>query len=394
MDNSLIERAAAAERDYADTAARAFVAADAEYQEALAAFQARQAGGDVDGPNLVGAGERHFDARAAAEHYLGAICREYVAAAARAEAAEAERDAATKQGRNAIALLLAVRGVLRQLSHRVHSGYDFNADPDGMTLRVGRVEDWTTWLAPLEENVAPDVLDTIDALKAQVAQLTGQLELRDRDAKSSAAGWVATEAENERLRAQVSEYARAFGEFGTEELRMFVSMDSLLAATAPAPAVRDHAAAEARMAELEARLRLYDGTYQCLSDEINRWKEQAHVLASQCSGLMVDVAQLREALVEADRQMDIASTIGCIKAQGMVRAAVHDHAAVVAERDALRAQAGRLREIVAGWQKLHSRFAFRGGAWPMVEEEAKHLLSCSGAALAATAPAGEEANRG
>lgn len=77
-----------------------------------------------------------------------------------------------------------------------------------------------------------------------------------------------------------------------------------------------------------------------------------------------------------------------------IAAAVHDHAAVVAERDALRAQAGRLREIVAGWQKLHSRFAFRGGAWPMVEEEAKHLLSCSGAALAATAPAGEEANRG
>ena len=83
-----------------------------------------------------------------------------------------------------------------------------------------------------------------------------------------------------------------------------------------------------------------------------------------------------------------------IAAHNAIAAAVHDHAAVVAERDALRAQAGRLREIVAGWQKLHSRFAFRGGAWPMVEEEAKHLLSCSGAALAATAPAGEEANRG
>lgn len=31
----------------------------------------------------------------------------------------------------------ALRDTLRELNHRVHSGYDFNADPDGMTLRVG-----------------------------------------------------------------------------------------------------------------------------------------------------------------------------------------------------------------------------------------------------------------
>jgi hypothetical protein len=30
-----------------------------------------------------------------------------------------------------------LRDLLRDLSHRVHSGYDFNADPDGITLRVG-----------------------------------------------------------------------------------------------------------------------------------------------------------------------------------------------------------------------------------------------------------------
>lgn len=32
-----------------------------------------------------------------------------------------------------------LRDTLRELNHRVHSGYDFNADPDNMTLRVGEV---------------------------------------------------------------------------------------------------------------------------------------------------------------------------------------------------------------------------------------------------------------
>lgn len=41
----------------------------------------------------------------------------------------------------------AVRRVLKtlhRLNHRVHSGYDFNADPDGMTLEVGAVLDGYT----------------------------------------------------------------------------------------------------------------------------------------------------------------------------------------------------------------------------------------------------------
>lgn len=35
--------------------------------------------------------------------------------------------------------LAEVRELLVELNTRVHSGYDFNADPDAMTRRVGRV---------------------------------------------------------------------------------------------------------------------------------------------------------------------------------------------------------------------------------------------------------------
>ncbi len=31
-----------------------------------------------------------------------------------------------------------VKRTLERLNHRVHTGYDFNADPDGMTLEVGK----------------------------------------------------------------------------------------------------------------------------------------------------------------------------------------------------------------------------------------------------------------
>lgn len=51
------------------------------------------------------------------------------------------------------------------------------------------------------------------------------------------------------------------------------------------------------------------------------FRGHAAVIAER-DALRAQVAQLREALVEADRQMDIASTIGCIKAQRMVRAAL------------------------------------------------------------------------
>lgn len=33
----------------------------------------------------------------------------------------------------------AIRSALARLNHRIHSGYDFNVDPDGMTLEVSRV---------------------------------------------------------------------------------------------------------------------------------------------------------------------------------------------------------------------------------------------------------------
>lgn len=55
----------------------------------------------------------------------------------------------------------------------------------------------------------------------------------------------------------------------------------------------------------------------------------------------------------------------------------------------LEAQVAQLREIVAGWHAIHSRFKFRGGAYPMVVEEAEYLLSCSASALAATAPSND-----
>ncbi len=32
----------------------------------------------------------------------------------------------------------AIKETLRRLNHRVHTGYDFNADPDFMTLEVGK----------------------------------------------------------------------------------------------------------------------------------------------------------------------------------------------------------------------------------------------------------------
>lgn len=35
--------------------------------------------------------------------------------------------------------ITATKETLRRLNHRVHSGYDFNADPDFMTLEVGRI---------------------------------------------------------------------------------------------------------------------------------------------------------------------------------------------------------------------------------------------------------------
>lgn len=112
MDSSLAERAAAAERDYADTAARAFAAVDTEHRAALAAYHSRPAGADTSDLDLVGVGIRHFDARAAAEHYLGAICREYVAAAARM----AELEAQVGQLRELVAVtekrVKAVRGAL------------------------------------------------------------------------------------------------------------------------------------------------------------------------------------------------------------------------------------------------------------------------------------------
>lgn len=40
--------------------------------------------------------------------------------------------------------LRRVLKTLHRLNHRVHSGYDFNADPDGMTLEVGAVLDGYT----------------------------------------------------------------------------------------------------------------------------------------------------------------------------------------------------------------------------------------------------------
>lgn len=32
-----------------------------------------------------------------------------------------------------------LKRTLERLNHRVHSGYDFNSDPDGMTLEVGKL---------------------------------------------------------------------------------------------------------------------------------------------------------------------------------------------------------------------------------------------------------------
>lgn len=40
--------------------------------------------------------------------------------------------------------LRRVLKTLHRLHYRVHSGYDFNADPDGMTLEVGAVLDGYT----------------------------------------------------------------------------------------------------------------------------------------------------------------------------------------------------------------------------------------------------------
>ena len=50
---------------------------------------------------------------------------------------DAEGDAYSQKCGDEMQRTIAVQRVLSDLNQRVHSGYDFNADPDGMTLRVG-----------------------------------------------------------------------------------------------------------------------------------------------------------------------------------------------------------------------------------------------------------------
>jgi hypothetical protein len=63
----------------------------------------------------------------------------------------------------------AIRHLLRtldRLNKRVHSGYDFNADPDGMTLEVGDL------LAGKEAILDGDRIDWLDENRANLVSLT------------------------------------------------------------------------------------------------------------------------------------------------------------------------------------------------------------------------------
>lgn len=63
----------------------------------------------------------------------------------------------------------AIRQLLRtleRLNHRVHSGYDFNADPDGMTLEVGDL------LAGKDAILDGDRLDWLDENRANLVSIT------------------------------------------------------------------------------------------------------------------------------------------------------------------------------------------------------------------------------
>lgn len=63
----------------------------------------------------------------------------------------------------------AIRQLLRalaRLNQRVHSGYDFNADPDGMTLEVGDL------LAGKPDILDGDRIDWLDENRANLVSLT------------------------------------------------------------------------------------------------------------------------------------------------------------------------------------------------------------------------------
>lgn len=63
----------------------------------------------------------------------------------------------------------AIRQLLRtlaRLNHRVHSGYDFNADPDSMTLEVGDL------LAGKDAILDGDRIDWLDENRANLVSLT------------------------------------------------------------------------------------------------------------------------------------------------------------------------------------------------------------------------------